>query len=1229
MKITKKVLSVLLAIAMVLGTFAVAASANGNKDTATHQVKYWLTASPITAGAEWTSKTDYTAATWTDSQTGNMEVEPGQKVMIAVHVTTNYYVGHVAGLVFFDDRLLDGAEFYKAETGYDATTARRNKMIFYNSKNEFVRYCVQSNYVMALSSMALNEALVGEVNKILDDDGKIAKTLKADGAAFTTADEFRATGWSFFKFDNWANPENEETIILEDGDECYVYFPVQVPNDAQPGDTYKFTMLEETIRRKANTLGNMYVSECPDGAADATNMSNVSYQYFDTDQYFDLSGTQITLTVKGEAAELDYSALQAYYNSVKDTVVANYDNTSAFTSALAAAADMLTNQNAADQNAIDSAKTALENGFKAMTIKSADYTKLTSAKTAAAVISADNYEQDANWTAFQSALSAANAIATGLDITHQSEIDAAATNLTNAIANLTPKVVENDADYSALNAAIAEAETFVAANQSEWYTAETWSAFTSALAAAKAVPEGLKESSQSVIDTAKKNLVDAKNALTEAAADYTAVNAAKAKVPAESDLTNYYTTDSVAAVKAAIAAVVEGKNKKDQSVVDGYAAAIEAAVSALKLIDADKTELAVSIAKADAVNATMFTAESYNAMKTALDAAKALNDAEGLTKKDNQAQIDAAKAALDDAYGKLVPAGADYTKVNNAVSAYEALTASHWTAATWANATAAYNAAKTAQSTVYNKAQQAELDAIADALTLAIADLQPELASFTELDAAISKLNTLVTNYGTYMTDDYKASVTAAVEAAQDSEFRKTTAANQSKVDEKTAAINDLYNNPVYKAFDYSKINAAKAEYGAIDRSLYTEESLAIVDALFAGIKWDYTQNPTDNVNGYAPGMLQQSKVTKWKNSLVLKTVSNPADYSALNAAIASAEEVLAGDLSIYTDSSVTALRDALAAAKAVSKDLTEDDQATIDAAKNKLVAATTLTEKDADYTALNAAIALAGTKDEALYTEASWSAMQAKLAAANAVAKNLKASQQSVITKAANELNAAITALVLKPTETKGAITSVEWTPSSSTTNTFTLKINNVDGNYAAKVQFIDPDGNTRTYTRRHEAVSVTAYKADGTQCHELDREAAYEVWTINAKIRADVEIKAIAKYDYTWESIDNAYKFTVSLVAASLDTTVYSVTPAATSGKARRLNVTVVTGVDVQGVRMVMVDMDNATLTYKNGTVDGDLKTFNCQASAYADGVNTIKVQVKYGGEWHDADSFTYTVE
>ena len=67
MKMAKKVLSVLLAIAMILGTFAVAASANGNPATASHKVKYWLTASPIDSGVQWTSNTRYTNGVYTDS----------------------------------------------------------------------------------------------------------------------------------------------------------------------------------------------------------------------------------------------------------------------------------------------------------------------------------------------------------------------------------------------------------------------------------------------------------------------------------------------------------------------------------------------------------------------------------------------------------------------------------------------------------------------------------------------------------------------------------------------------------------------------------------------------------------------------------------------------------------------------------------------------------------------------------------------------------------------------------------------------------------------------------------------------------------------------------------------------------------------------------------------------------------------------------------------------------
>lgn len=1370
MKIAKKVLSVLLAIALVLGTFAVAASANGNPDTASHQIKYWLTASPITAGCEWTSKTKYTNATWTDSQTGNMEVEPGQKVMIALHVTTNYYVGHVAGIVYMDSRLMDAGEIYTAQIGVAATKARTGKMTIWNADHEFTSYCVLANTIATPSSIAIDSGFLGDMNNCVSDDGNVP--FKTGGGTFADAAEAKAAGWQYFKYDIFPDATNEVTIILEDEVNSLIYFPVQIPDDAKPGDTYRFTMPEENIRRNGNKKGNMYLSECPDGIADAANLSNLANAYFNEDQYFDLTGTNITLTVKGgSTSEIDYSALQAKYDAVKDTVVANYNNTDAFVAALAAAKDMLDNQNAADQTAVDSALADLTAGYDALQIKSADYTALNNAKTAANAISADNYEQDANWTAFQTAKSSAEAIASGLDITHQAEIDAAATALTNAIANLTPKAVEDDANYTALDAEIATSQAIVDASEPGWYTAETWSAFTTALANAKSVDRALKASSQSVIDNATSALATARGALVEAdasytaldalilesdalvegdytatswsafasaltaakavarnlkakdqatidsaynalntaktnlvalggadyselvaeiakgtaytedyyttetwsayqtvlaaaqkmvddnnlketeqaqvskmvedlvaakaalrfvEADYTAVNNAIAAIPATSDLSAYYTADSAAAVIAAKDAVVYGLTKDKQDEVDAYAAEIVAKTAALVLLPAETSALKTAIDKAAAINADLYTADSYNAMKAELDAANALYATEGLTKKNDQATVDAQTVALNNAVKNLVPAGADYSKVNAAIDRFEALTESHWTVATWTVAKAKYDDAVTASQTVYTKEQQATLDAFADELNAAIDALVEADASYTALDSAIQKLNSNLTTYTKYLTEAYKTEAADLIAAANDIAFRALKAKDQATVDAKTAEVNALVDAPEFLPWDYTNINNAKAEYEAIDRTLYTEESLAVVDAIFANIKWDYVQDPVkrgdETISQYMAARNQEKAVLAWADSLELLPVVEYANYTALDEAIAAAEELLK-ETSIYTDESVKALQDAVAAGKALSRDLTIDEQATVDAAEAAINNAMPLVEKDADYTALDAAIALAETKNAEDYTESSYNAMAAKLAAAKSVARNLKISDQGTVDTAANELNAAIAALQAKPAEVKGSVVSVDWTPSTSTLNTYVVRVNYVDGNYASKIQFVDIDGNTRTITRRSSAAVISTYNNDGSQCNELDREAAYDVWEITTSLRAGSDIKVIAKYDYTWESLDNAYVFSINLVQPELDTTVHAITPDATEGSTGRIPVTVVTGMDIQGVRTVMAN--GATLTTKAYTVEDGMKVFNAQASCYLAGENVIKVQVKYGNEWHDAGEFTYTVK
>lgn len=1373
MKMAKKVLSVLLAIAMILGTFAVAASANGNPATASHKVKYWLTASPIDSGVQWTSNTRYTNGVYTDSQTGDMEVEPGQKVMISVHMTTNYYIGNVESLIYFDSRLLTPGEIYDAQRHAlkRGTVNRIEKMMIWNENHPFLNqdenaadvYCAIGDNSVSESGVMSEKAIANFYNCAVKDDGSYEFGYLADFAAVQNC------GWDQVYFSFGPDPANEITMILTEEKECLLYFPVQVPEDAQPGDTYKFKMPESNIRRNENKKGRSFVCECPNGEATPKNIADPSLIYFSDDQYFDLTGTEITLTVKGGSTAVDYSKLQAKYDEVKDTVVANYNNTEDFVKALAAAKTIL-DAKTADQPTTDAALKALEDGYAKLAIKSADYTALNAAKTTAANIKAENYEQDANWTAFQTAYDAAKAIADGLDITHQTEITAAATALTTAIGKLTPKVVEEDADYTTLNAEITASQKIVDTEQASWYTEATWSAFTTALAEAKAVPAGLKKSSQDTIDAAASKLnaartglkdaaasytaldaligecdalnsadytsvswqnltialtaakavardlkarnqatietaynnlkaakdalvplgkanyqplideinkgtdytedyytadtwaayqtvlaeaqamvaagdlkedqqsqisaevdklVDAKAALKFVDADYTAVDAALAKIPSDDDLAAYYTTDSATAVIAARNAVVRGYNKTRQPDVDKMASDIETAVANLKLIAADTTALKAAIDEAKGVNSALYTADSYNAMKDELDKAEALYAKTDLTKKDNQAEVDAQTKALNDAIKALVPAGADYTKLNNAIKAFEALTESDWTAASWATAKAKYDAAVEASKKVYTVDKQAELDAIADALTEAISKLVPAPADFKALDDIVKKINVYLTSWTKYLTDDYKTKANAAVESANAADFRALTKNDQATVDAKTAEITALYENPEFLAWDYTKINEAKAAFAAIDRSKYTDDSLAAVEALFAEVGDDWKQDPRKpegaQQSTYASQMLIQSRVLKWETLLVEKPVEEKADYTALDAAIKTAEDLIAKGTGNYTDDSVKVLQDALAEGKALSRDLLASEQATVDAATAKINAAMPLTEKDANYTALDAAIALAKTKNADAYTEASYKAMTDKLAAAEAVARDLKISSQATIDKAANELNAAISALALKPVETKGAIQSVEWTPSTSSLNTFYVKVNHVDGTYPCKIQFIDVDGNTRTITRRSTAASIKTYDANGNECHELSREAAYDVWAITVRLAVGSEVKAIAKYDYTWENMDNAYKFTVSLVEPTLDTTVYSITPAATTGKVGRIAVKVETGMDIQGVRTVM--STGATLTQKAYTVENGHKVFNAQASCYLDGANVIKVQVKYGNEWHDADSFTYT--
>ena len=194
-----------------------------------------------------------------------------------------------------------------------------------------------------------------------------------------------------------------------------------------------------------------------------------------------------------------------------------------------------------------------------MTYLPADYTKVDAAIAKANALNKDNYKD------FSAVEAAVNAVVRDKNITEQSEVDAMAKAIEDAIAALQYK----EADYTKVDAAIAKAN---ALNKDEYKD------FTAVEAAVKAVTRGKNLTEQSEVDAMAKAIEDAIAALQYKDADYTKVDAAIAKANA----LNKDEYKDFSAVEAAVKAVVRGKNITEQSEVDKMAKAIEDAIAALE-----------------------------------------------------------------------------------------------------------------------------------------------------------------------------------------------------------------------------------------------------------------------------------------------------------------------------------------------------------------------------------------------------------------------------------------------------------------------------------------------------------------------------------------------------------------------------------------------------------------------------------------------------------------------
>ena len=143
--------------------------------------------------------------------------------------------------------------------------------------------------------------------------------------------------------------------------------------------------------------------------------------------------------------------------------------------------------------------------------------------------------------------------------------------ITGVNSNALKKVtIYKTADYSAVNAAISGIPADLSL-----YTDATAQTL---IAAKNAVVPGKDISEQVMVDGYARAIENAIVALVYKDADYSAVDAAIANIPADLSI---YTDETVAALNAAKNAVVHSKNSSEQETVDGYATAIEDAIVAL------------------------------------------------------------------------------------------------------------------------------------------------------------------------------------------------------------------------------------------------------------------------------------------------------------------------------------------------------------------------------------------------------------------------------------------------------------------------------------------------------------------------------------------------------------------------------------------------------------------------------------------------------------------------
>ncbi|MBQ7043700.1 MAG: leucine-rich repeat domain-containing protein [Clostridia bacterium] len=199
----------------------------------------------------------------------------------------------------------------------------------------------------------------------------------------------------------------------------------------------------------------------------------------------------------------------------------------------------------------------------------------------------------------------------------------------------------------------------------------------------------------------------------------------------------------------------------------------------------------------------------------------------------------------------------------------------------------------------------------------------------------------------------------------------------------------------------------------------------------------------------------------------------------------------------------------------------------------------------------------------------------------------------------------------------TPSSIIDITYTPSDSAHKLFTVTC----ADRAQMIQFIEPDGGTRTYYRNNANVKITSYNADGEVVGELSRDLAYEVWEIYSNMSIGTTIKVRAKFQSRWE-LDKRSLFIYEY------NPVISMELSRTSGKKGPVPATVVADEKTENVKFKMPNGTSVTVTQFTTDENGN-RVFKGNAWANEDGLNVITVTIRRKNVTKTVGTLEYTVE